>query len=346
VLARATSLLAIALWLTACSTDSSIAGRGFGDVRSVSFPAEYLERCTRPNGMPCTESTCIGAPLTPLCAVETFYACFVQFNGLPCAEIGGNTRHALARDAHRVDYVVVSQRTLRERDIPASANKVFAQGMVELRTDERSCSLESLCGEWLPFTYYLQPARGEWRLFYWTIEQTAFVYPVGRIGLSKATSECIGASITPVCAVETYLACTVRQDIPLCSRAGAVAPRPQPFGYFEGPLAGIDYQVTQVRAAEASDTPLTEAITPGDVAVAVRERRCETDAGCGVWEALPDYYFVRRFDEDWRVIGWVPSPFRFRSDGRYNVAGEIFCDPSCGPDIYTPPPPAGSQPLP
>jgi hypothetical protein len=66
---------------------------------------------------------------------------------------------------------------------------------------------------------------------------------------TEATSTCIGEPKTPVCAVETMMACMVRRDESLCRRVGIEK------ACFDSKISGIAYRIDETRFLRESDIP-------------------------------------------------------------------------------------------
>src|ERR1041384_3643138 len=72
----------------------------------------------------------------------------------------------------------------------------------------------------------------------------------GRITPNTASSACIGTAATPLCAVETLLACLVRNDDTLCRRIGATPParNPEVTG-----LQQVEYAIDRISVIRQDD---------------------------------------------------------------------------------------------
>jgi len=75
-----TALCAVALWLSACSTDAQTKVNPLADVP----PPDEMRFITTHDAT----SKCIGDPKTPLCAVETILACFARHDSDLCLKVG------------------------------------------------------------------------------------------------------------------------------------------------------------------------------------------------------------------------------------------------------------------
>ncbi|MGQ0664772.1 MAG: hypothetical protein ACT4P2_14570 [Pseudomonadota bacterium] len=140
-----------------------------------------------------------------------------------------------------------------------------------------------------------------WRVMHWADE--------------ASTSKCVGKPSTPLCAVETFLACFVRKDDRLC-RIGGGPHEPQRFYESRKTLISYwRYRVVSAKRLKAEEIP-EEAnesrggvkrherytVRPGDTMLELRYVLCFIGADpCGS-EDRRLYYFVRQFKDRWRVI--------------------------------------------
>ena len=139
--------------------------------------------------------------------------------------------------------------------------------------------------------------------------------PVGTLrmaGLENATSPCIGDPATPLCAVETYLACIWRQDDRLCEQAWGPYWKGPIWAYVkEDPVANV-YQLYRVmRVYEASPGTQTlwsdgRAVTfwwEGDVVIELLLMTCRRgDPECAS-NVEPHLYTMRRQpDGTWAIV--------------------------------------------
>lgn len=135
-----------------------------------------------------------------------------------------------------------------------------------------------------------------------------------------STSKCIGRMETPLCAVETKIACVLRLDPSLCRTAyWPDAPFewvPPPDEYAESRF--IKYRVRLARYARDSDIPLVVRGLPdgpraGDVMLQVGKLTCGC-CGCVGSFGPPFTYFVRRADGRWRLVDWYRrlGPYEYR----------------------------------
>lgn len=129
-----------------------------------------------------------------------------------------------------------------------------------------------------------------------------------------STSKCIGRMITPLCAVETKIACFLRGDTRLCDMVG---------GHLSGapgnaPPWSMRYLIS--RAVIIDDRhfpwpPSTDkgqpagvpSVRAGDVRIDVRQMYCFSgDAqNCEPSYDFPITYVVRKENAQWQLIGWA-----------------------------------------
>ena len=135
----------------------------------------------------------------------------------------------------------------------------------------------------------------------------AQVGEVRSITAEAATSDCIGDPHTPLCAVETFLACTVRRDLDLCATVGVQEVR----RYHTGPggMSAIHIRLVESKSinhdaalpfGEPSDHANQERAT-----VVLAERRClSEEEGCRDWNERNTTYFLTP-EDGWQIEGWT-----------------------------------------
>lgn len=132
---------------------------------------------------------------------------------------------------------------------------------------------------------------------------------------SGSTSTCIGNPVTPLCAVETFMACGIRSEWPLCARVGNEPGELRTrikAGYAK--LWYYRYKVLGERIIRAEDIPDwarrpgLKAWKPGDVAVRLWWEGCPPIEKCVVeTQGHPTRHYgegCRSFD----LCGRTPSP--------------------------------------
>jgi hypothetical protein len=140
------------------------------------------------------------------------------------------------------------------------------------------------------------------------------------VGAGQATSSCIGATTSPVCATETLLACFARANAELCAKIG-VAPRAG--GREPGPIEYIIDRVSVIRTEDITEE-LRELdwFKAGYTLIELRRRGCATgDCGNESWEDMQVY--LRPQGEAWAIVAWrgieqegaPEEPENFRTTG-------------------------------
>lgn len=143
----------------------------------------------------------------------------------------------------------------------------------------------------------------------------------GRITPATASSTCIGTAATPLCAVETLLACLVRNDDTLCRRVGATPPTRN--AETAGPLQ-TEYAIERMSVIRPNDitddTRDLEWFKPGYTLVEVSRRLCpasEADCATVDWEYLQVYLRpAATGGGPWQVVTW-------RGDSENDTTPEI-----------------------
>jgi len=127
------------------------------------------------------------------------------------------------------------------------------------------------------------------------------------------SSDCIGDPRSPICAVETFIACNARHDAKLCRIASGPKRRPPPAGSFT-PDATL-YRFLAVKRLERPDFPPRwqddgKGVQPGDVWIAAWIRDCwgECDR-----TGVRENFWLRQDGERWWLV-WYGEP-----DWRYTA---------------------------
>ncbi|MBI5120057.1 MAG: hypothetical protein HZA67_03570 [Rhodospirillales bacterium] len=121
---------------------------------------------------------------------------------------------------------------------------------------------------------------------------------------TTATSYCIDVPKSPVCAVETFLACTRRIDKAMCARAG----HPD-FHYQDKPEEKFRYRVLSVKVLTRKDIlkedwEKPDGLRPDDVKVIVQNLDDHYSSFCPK-SGCPTTYWVKPDGIDWRVASWA-----------------------------------------
>lgn len=138
--------------------------------------------------------------------------------------------------------------------------------------------------------------------------------PVGhwrKLTRSAGTSDYIGDPLTPICAVETFIACYARDEPKLCRVASGPKRRPPPSGSFT-PNSTL-YRLLEVKRLERSDFPADwsddgKRAHPGDVKIVAWTRECWNDCDrVGVREN----YWVRQDGDHWWIVWYGEADWRY-----------------------------------
>lgn len=126
---------------------------------------------------------------------------------------------------------------------------------------------------------------------------------------ATTTSKCIGDTSTPVCALETLLACFARNDYPLCAQTMLNPFEPT------GEVSNVTYRIYESRRLQCND-PLLDFYgedygndypsTPrkGDVDFYIKIKYCEaSEIKCKTDDAEDGYIGFRKIDDHWMSIG-------------------------------------------
>ena len=120
------------------------------------------------------DSHCIGDVSDPVCAIETWFACYALERPELCELLGVKGRR-FKPDAQPniVEYRIIEVLPVApDRLPPRLQNKPwFINAQLEVRVAKRTCSF--VCKQlaedsFSPSVYYLRPDGGEWRLAAWT----------------------------------------------------------------------------------------------------------------------------------------------------------------------------------
>lgn len=118
-----------------------------------------------------------------------------------------------------------------------------------------------------------------------------------------STSDCIGRPVTPLCLVETILACDIRDDEKLCRIAlqdRYTEPRVRGVELF--PASWLEYKIWEQIPFDPADKFLCEGGQAGDVVIRVFTRECPDAEFCHRWEMIPFHYVTRKTDERWELV--------------------------------------------
>jgi hypothetical protein len=131
---------------------------------------------------------------------------------------------------------------------------------------------------------------------------------------ATSTSRCIGDPRTPLCAIETHMACFFRRQPPLCPLAhGLPESAVNKFNVARPDrrvaALKIEYRVLRIHQVKSPDPRLARNINPpapGDIEVRVIDRSCSSVRSTCGGERTYEYYFRTRHTADgWRIIGFA-----------------------------------------
>jgi len=119
-------------------------------------------------------SDCIGDPKTPLCAVETFRACFARQDRSLCRLVGQPDVQFVG-GAQTVEYIVGSIEAIRAADISADEGHLFWKkaGNQVIDVAARYCPVgRNVCPDesWTYYSYVVGQAPGQWNIVSWYSE--------------------------------------------------------------------------------------------------------------------------------------------------------------------------------
>lgn len=263
-------------------------------------------------------SDCIGDPATPACAVETLLACRIRGEAPLCAAVG-------------LDLAVLEAAAERLRGGPSGPDPftVLDARAAEYRIDHVGETGDggarvSLAARFHGSDGLAWPEGGMRRLKYtlhredgdWRVDNVSWQPLVRFMDGNEAASRCIGDVRSPVCTVETHIACRVRDDKSLCAKAGRVEGR-----HFRPKGATVTYMVTRIRRWQPPDPP-----APGTIFVIVEtmevtqwepgnrpgEQDGAPESGSDPLFVQPDFvpvsYTLERRAGEWRVTSRAERP--------------------------------------
>ena len=132
--------------------------------------------------------------------------------------------------------------------------------------------------------------------------------PAKRMHPNRADSDCIGSLDTPLCTLETYLACSYLRDKKMCEKLGD---RFLPF--VKGEKSSVKYRIVRIQAMEPEDFPQEVHHLPwaqvGVWEVDTHEVKCGLhDLDCqGLPNEAHHYMYTRvlkKVDGLWTIVSW------------------------------------------
>lgn len=120
------------------------------------------------------DSQCIGDVSDPVCAIETWNACYALERPELCALLGvEGMRFKPDAQPNIIEYRIIEVLPVASDRAPPRLRNMpwFIHAQLEVRVAERACTSD--CKQlsehsFGPYIYYLRPDGGEWRLVAWT----------------------------------------------------------------------------------------------------------------------------------------------------------------------------------
>lgn len=202
-------------------------------------------------------SECVGDPKTAVCAVETALACRIRGDGALCRRVHLDGAATPGRPGGGPNPDPISVLESRAIEYIVKYASAAEDGTARVEISVRLHGNDGL----------VWPERGGRRLRYelrrddtgWRVAEVFWQPLVRYIDPRGGASKCIGEMRSPVCAVETHIACRVRDDPALCELAGSVESK-----HFRPKGATVLYAVARIRRWEPP-----ELAAPGSIFVIV-----------------------------------------------------------------------------
>lgn len=118
-------------------------------------------------------------------------------------------------------------------------------------------------------------------------------------------SKCVGNPVTPLCAVETIIACYVRNDHRLCRIGEGLEPEPDLTPGIPGEGRWERYRITAVRRVGSKTPPPIAGVSvrAGDLTMDVHLLFCQFSQ-CEPTDGPPTTYLLRSTDGRWAAVSW------------------------------------------
>lgn len=174
-----------------------------------------------------TTSNCISDLSDPVCAVETFIACWVRTTSYDCGHRPYSSRQDMVAweslgYADRAEYSVASVHRFDTKDLERKRPRAhrYPVGAVEVVLKQRLAPDRGGSPEWRTGYYILTRKTSEWSILSYSFAPWPDPRNAERRWMSQreASSNCIGNSSDPICAAETLIACWLRRDGDLCKK--------------------------------------------------------------------------------------------------------------------------------
>ena len=127
---------------------------------------------------------------------------------------------------------------------------------------------------------------------------------------ATSDSKCIGNPVTPLCAVETVLACFTRRDDRLCQVGMGLDHLPGRIRLNKRPDLSEHYRVVAVEKIKAPWRSKIngERLASGDAVLKILSVLCQNKV-CEKPMGTPTAYLARPVDRHWAVITWESPPW-------------------------------------
>lgn len=124
-----------------------------------------------------TEATsgCIGDPRTPLCAVETFLACFERKDRSLCRAVSVEISSFVNSAFRATEYHLLKEYVIRAEDVPQRLKNApwYQPGIVDMELNQRYCRREvPPCDgtEWNRYSFSVKQSGDTWVVVDWAAE--------------------------------------------------------------------------------------------------------------------------------------------------------------------------------
>lgn len=260
------------------------------------------------------DSTCIGEATTPLCATETFIACWARREIDLCRRVyDGPLTHFNDPDAkpHTFRYRLAEiGRSADENRLPPEARLAFPwaeDDMVHVSVT-RSVEPERNDITKVDRVFFLAPTGNGWRIVHW------LAFPVtDSLGLERTTARRVETDVSPTpacasegpdspaCAIEEFIQCRIRETA-LCPEAARLPPDsdiPQ--------LTAVEYAEFGYYRYRPEDIPdglylgLIK-LQPDDIFFGTLETWMARDEVVLDW--WPKHYLLRPGPDGWILLHW------------------------------------------
>ena len=251
-----------------------------------------------------SSSDCIGSPASAVCAVETALACRLRGDAALCRTVGLTLPpgHELPFARSNPDPFAVVEATAMKykiRDEEEGDNRRIGvsmrfHGKYGLNWPDRG---------WRRLIYGVHRLDGKWR-----VENISWQPLVRLIAPDDSPGKCIGKYESPVCAIESHIACRVRGDKTLCAGKEGLEPK-----HFRPKGATVLYYIDRIRKWEPPETS-----APGELLTVVWAAEStdlptpgKADPG-GAYITRPDFvavsYILDLQAGQWRVLSRTERP--------------------------------------